>query len=154
MPEAGRAMPRKPATVVREVRADGIAAPPDATWSDCLLVGREVVMSGVTARRVDGKPVGGDSLKGQTRACFERIATLLEGAGGSLANVYKLVIYVADITRKDEINAARAKMFAPLFPCSTLIEVKGFAFPDLIVEIDAFANLDIDLQASVSRHGH
>ena len=107
-------------------------------------------MSGVTARGRDGRPVGGDSMKGQTLACFETIRARLEAAGGSLANVYKLVIYVTDIARKDEVNAARAHLFEPVYPCSTLVEVRAFAFPDLIVEIDAFANLDADLHAAAA----
>ncbi|MEX6714724.1 RidA family protein, partial [Pseudomonas aeruginosa] len=31
------------------------------------------------------------------------------------------------------------------FPASTLVEVSGLVFPELLVEIDAWARLDIDL---------
>ena len=55
---------------------------------------------------------------------------------------------LTDIARKDEVNAARAAFFKPAYPCSTLIEVKGLVFPDLLVEIDAFANLAADLRAA------
>jgi 2-iminobutanoate/2-iminopropanoate deaminase len=131
--------------LVQRVDAPGVTAPPNATWSNCLVIGREVAMSGVTARGSDGRPAGGASMKGQTLACLQRIDALMQAAGGNLGNVYKLVIYVTDITRKDEVNAARAEALAPVYPCSTLVEVKGFAFPDLLVEIDAFANLDANL---------
>lgn len=141
----------QPDVAARSVELVGPPSPPGATWSNCLLVGRELVMSGVTARGADGKPEGGDSMKAQALACFARIARHLHAAGGHLGNVYKLVIYITDMSRKDEINAARAETFAPLFPCSTLVEVKGFAFPDLIVEIDAFANLDVDLHQAGNR---
>jgi enamine deaminase RidA (YjgF/YER057c/UK114 family) len=135
---------------IRRIDAPGMTIPPDATWSNCLLVGREVVMSGVTARGRDGRPIGGDSMKAQTLACLDRISRQVEAAGGTRAGIYKLVIYVTDASRKDEINQARAAFFRPLFPCSTLIEVQGFAFPDLLVEIDAFANLDADLNAAAA----
>ena len=134
---------------VTRVDAPGIAAPPNATWSNCIVVGREVAISGVTARGPDGLPIGGGSMKAQTLACFARIAAMMEAAGGHLGNVYKLVIYVTDMTRKDEVNAARAEALAPVYPCSTLIEVSGFAFPGLLVEIDVFANLDADLRTAV-----
>lgn len=143
-------MPPDVPASVRAVSAPGLDAPKSATWSNCLVVGREVVMSGVTARGTDGAPIGGSSMKAQTAACFDRIAAYLGAAGGHLGNVYKLVIYVTDMARKDEVNAARAEAFRPLYPCSTLVEVKGFAFPGLIVEVDAFANLDADLTASAS----
>ena len=43
-------------------------------------------------------------------------------------------------------NAARKAAFRPTYPVSTLVEVSGLVFPDLLVEIDAFANLDLSLQ--------
>ena len=42
--------------------------------------------------------------------------------------------------------AARKAAFRPTYPVSTLVEVSGLVFPDLLVEIDAFANLDLSLQ--------
>jgi 2-iminobutanoate/2-iminopropanoate deaminase len=102
-------------------------------------------MSGVTARGFGGKPAGGDNMKAQSLAIFDRIAALTMAAGGGLQCVYKLVIYVSDMSRKDEVNAARAETFRAAWPCSTLVEVKGFAFEGLLVEVDAFANLDVDM---------
>jgi enamine deaminase RidA (YjgF/YER057c/UK114 family) len=123
------------------------AEPPHATWSNCLVIGNEISLSGVTARGKDGAPIGGASVERQTLAILRRIAELVEAAGGGVQNLYKLVIYVTDIARKDEINSARAAFFRGIFPCSTLVEVKGLVFPDLLVEIDAFANFAVDRHA-------
>lgn len=131
---------------VRRVGTPGGDEPPGASWSNCLVLGQEVVLSGVTARGADGAVIGGASMRGQADAVFSRIAELLAGAGGSLANVYKLVIYVTDMARKDEVNAARKASFRAVYPCSTLLEVRGFAFPELLIEVDACANLGYDLQ--------
>ena len=119
---------------------------PAITWSPALKVGNEIVLSGVTARGKNGTE-GGASMEQQTLAVLDRIAGLVEGAGGGVQNVYKLVIYVTDIARRDEVNTARAAFFKGVFPCSTLVEVKGLVFPDLLVEIDAFANLTVDRHA-------
>ena len=135
-------------TTWRKVVTPSVPEPSGASWSNCLVVGREVVFSGVTARGPDGKPIGGDSMAGQTAAIFDRIKAQLTAAGGQEGNIYRLVIYVTDIARKDEVNAARKAAFRDVYPCSTLIEVKGFVFPDLLVEVDAYANLDIDLHVS------
>jgi 2-iminobutanoate/2-iminopropanoate deaminase len=118
--------------------------PPKATWSNCLVIGNEIVLSGVTARGKDGAAAGGASIEQQTLAILRRIVELVEAAGGGVQNIYKLVIYVTDIVRKDEVNAARAAFFTGIYPCSTLVEVKGLVFPDLLVEIDAFANFSVD----------
>jgi enamine deaminase RidA (YjgF/YER057c/UK114 family) len=123
---------------------------PAVTWSPSLKVGNEIVLSGVTARGPNGAKggtEGGASMESQTLAVLGRIAQLVEAAGGGVQNVYKLVIYVTDIARKDEVNRARAAFFKGAFPCSTLVEVKGLVFPDLLVEIDAFANLTVDRHA-------
>lgn len=119
---------------------------PSVTWSPSLKVGNEIVLSGVTARGPKGTE-GGASMEGQALAVLGRIAGLVEAAGGGVQNIYKLVIYVTDISAKDEVNRARASFFKGAFPCSTLVEVKGLVFPDLLVEIDAFANLTVDRHA-------
>ncbi|MEK9617515.1 MAG: RidA family protein, partial [Deltaproteobacteria bacterium] len=77
-----------------------------------------------------------------------KIQHQLEAAGGHLGNLYKLVIYVTDVNRKAEVNEARKQYFQKIFPWSTLLGVSGFAFPDLLVEVDAFANLDVNLNQS------
>ncbi len=141
-----------PEFAVRRVAVDGMSEPAGATWSNCLVVGKEIVMSGITARGGDGKPIGGLSMKGQTLEIFKRLAALTAAAGGGLQNVYKLIIYVTDMTLKDEVNLARRDIFRAVWPCSTLVEVKGFAFEGFLVEVDAFANLDVDMRAIANAH--
>ena len=136
-----------PEPFARRIRAPSAPEAPGATWSNALLIGDEIAISGVTARGADGRPMGGDSMRDQTLAIFERIDALVTAAGGGRGSIYKLVIYVTDIARKDEVNAARRAFFSPAFPCSTLVEVKGLVFPDLLVEVDAFANRRVDLHA-------
>ena len=122
---------------------------PAITWSPSLRLGSEIVLSGVTARGKDGNTAGGASMEQQTLAVLRRIVELVEQERGGAQNIYKLVIYVTDIARKDEVNRARAAFFKGVFPCSTLVEVKGLVFPDLLVEIDAFANLTVDRHAGL-----
>lgn len=131
----------------RKIVTPSVPEPPGATWSNCLLIGREVVFSGVTARAGDGTTIGGDSMEGQATAIFDKIKAQLAAAGGHDGNIYRLVLYVTDIEQKAAVNAARAKAFKDVYPCSTLVEVSGFVFPGLLIEIDAFANLDIDLHS-------
>jgi enamine deaminase RidA (YjgF/YER057c/UK114 family) len=85
----------------------------------------------------------------QAMTVLEKIRALLEDAGGSVHNIYKLVIYVTDIADKDEVGRARRDFFSAPYPCSTLVGVSALVFPGLKVEIDAFARLDIDLRNAV-----
>jgi len=134
-------------TEVTRVRTPAVPDIPGASWSNCLKIGREVVVSGITARGPGGVTLGGDSVEGQARACFDKLFALLDAAGGHPGNVYKLVIYTTRIDKKDKVNAARKDAFSGTYPASTFVGATGFVFPDLLVEIDAWANLDIDLSA-------
>lgn len=142
---AGQAHPSVP---VERVRCDRVPDLPASSWSNALRIGQEVVMSGVTAHPAvrDGAVL---STYEQTMAVLGKLLALVEAAGGHIGNIYKLVVYVTDIQDKGEVGRARHDFFkqAP-FPCSTLVEVKGLVFPELRVEIDGWARLDVDLRSS------
>ncbi len=119
-------------TAVRRIRAAALPDLPDASWSNALLVGEELVMRDAHA---------------QALVVLGKVKALLEAAGGHVGNLYKLNVYVTRIADKDAIGRARQEFFAGqgTFPASTLVEVSGLVFPELLVEIDAWARLDIDL---------
>ncbi|RJF92236.1 RidA family protein [Noviherbaspirillum saxi] len=132
---------------VRHVKTDEVAELPIATWSNCLVVGNEIALSGMTAHPASRQAELGTY--DQTMTVLKKIRALVEAAGGGIENIYKLVIYVTDIADKDEVGRARRDFFQAPYPCSTLIGVSGLVFPELKVEIDAFARLDIDLRTAV-----
>ena len=136
------------------IRAQAVPDLGTATWSNGIRFGNEILMSGMTAHpatRDADKPL---TTYEQTLVVLGKIRALVEAGGGSLANVYKLVVYVTDIADKDEVGRARREFFADVaadggaYPCSTLVAVSGLVFPELRVEIEAFARLDIDLSAA------
>ncbi|WP_431276123.1 RidA family protein [Variovorax ureilyticus] len=143
---------------VRRVTCEAVPDLPHATWSNALVVGREVVLSGQTAHPAtrdaaqSGRPLGAYE---QTLVVLRKVQALLEAAGGGIHNIVKLVVYVTDIADKDEVGRARRDFFAPppgspgsAFPASTLVAVNALVFPELRVEIDAFARLDVDLRTA------
>lgn len=134
-------------STVRHVQTDKVGESGAATWSNCLVIGNEVAMSGMTAHPAS-RQASLDTYA-QTLVVLGKIRDLVEAAGGTLGSIYKLVIYVKDIGDKDEVGRARRAFFKAPYPCSTLVEVSGLVFPELTIEIDAFARLDIDLQQAV-----
>ncbi|MFK1451274.1 RidA family protein [Pseudomonas aeruginosa] len=137
-------------TAVRRIRAAALPDLPDASWSNALLVGEELVMSGMTAHpatRQAAEGGGGGGRKNKDRVVVGGGGEVMEAAGGHVGNLYKLNVYVTRIADKDAIGRARQEFFAGqgTFPASTLVEVSGLVFPELLVEIDAWARLDIDL---------
>ena len=88
-----------------------VPEPPGGLFSNCLVAGNLVFLTGMTAAGPDGQPIGGDSMEAQTRAVLTKIRDCLESAGGSLADVVRLVIYVTDMTRRAEVGKVRSEFF-------------------------------------------
>lgn len=138
------------AVPVRRVACAAVPDLPHATWSNALVVGQEVVLSGQTAHPATqaaaqaGAPMDAYA---QALAVLRKIQALLEAAGGGIHNITKLVVYVTDIAHKDAVGRARRDFFGSgPWPASTLVAVQALVFPELVVEIDAFARLDADLR--------
>jgi len=92
------------------------------------------------ARGEDGRIVEGDEYA-QAQLIFAKIRHLLEAAGGTMADVVKVVIFVTDITQRQKVWRARREVFSGDFPVSTLVEVAALAEPAVKVEIEAIAHL-------------
>lgn len=117
-----------------------VPEPPPQTWSNCLVVGQQVFIAGMTSRT--GTEVeGGASMYGQARAIFTKIQHLMEAAGGHMDDIVKVVIFVTDIKRREEVWQARREFFHGDFPVSTLVEVRALAVPELLVEVEAIGIL-------------
>ena len=124
---------------IRKITTPAVPEPPGGIYSQCLVVGERVFISGQTAGGPDGKAIGGADMTAQARVCFARVRHLIEAAGASMSDVVKLVIYVTDISKRAEVSIARKEMFSGDFPCSTLVEIRSLVTPDLMIEIDAEA---------------
>jgi enamine deaminase RidA (YjgF/YER057c/UK114 family) len=124
----------------QRISSPHVPEPPPQTWSNCLVVGQQVFVAGMTARTGDVVQ-GGDSMYEQAKATFTKIKHLLEAAGACMDDVVKVNIFVTDITRRQEVWKARQEFFTGDFPVSTLVEVRALAAPELLVEIEALAIL-------------
>ena len=120
------------------VRATSSAAPEPqpGTWSNCLVANGVAYIAGMTAR---GSEAADEYT--QAKAIFTKIRHLVEAAGGTMADVTKVTIFVTDITRREEVWRARREFFTGNFPASTLVQVAALADPSLKVEIEAVAHI-------------
>ncbi len=100
-----------------------------------------IFLSGQLSRDADGKLVGPGDMAEQTRQAIRNMQTVLEAAGGSLANIVSIVVYTTDIRQFKEIVAARMEFFKDHLPTSTIVEVNHLADPGLLIEFQATAAL-------------
>ena len=123
-------------TINRVISPD-VGEPPAETWSNCLVVGNQVFIAGMTARSTEFDVVSDGAEYEQTRAIFTKFKNLMTEAGGSMTDIVKVNIFVTDITKRKEVWRARAEFFSGNFPVSTLVEVSALALPDMVVEVEA-----------------
>ena len=123
---------------MRVVTAPDVPEPPPGLFSNCLVTGETIHISGQHAGTPQGA-VGGDLVLLQTREALRRVLALIAAAGGSAEDVVKLNVYLCDMDRRADVSAARREVFAEPLPCSTLVGVNALVSPDLLVEIDAIA---------------
>lgn len=140
-------------TTVHRIACAEVPDAPGATWTNAWHIGDEVVVSGMTAHPATrqaaerGQPLGAYE---QTMIVLRKLEALVHAAGGHRHHIVKTVVYVTDIAAKDEVGRARRDFFGGHYPCSTLVAVQALVFPELVVEIDAWARLDVDLRRAVA----
>jgi 2-iminobutanoate/2-iminopropanoate deaminase len=111
-----------------------VPEPQPGTWSNCLVTGGVAYLAGMTARG------DGDEYE-QAKAIFTKIRHLVEAAGGTMADIVKVTIFVIDIKNRERVWNARQEFFTGNFPASTLVQVAALADPSIKVEIEAVAHI-------------
>jgi 2-iminobutanoate/2-iminopropanoate deaminase len=117
------------------VSSPEVSEPPAGTWSNCLVVNGAAYLAGMTAGGAEGDEYA------QAKVIFTKIRHLVEAAGGSMADIVKVTIFVTDITQREKVWRARREFFTGNFPASTLVQVAALANPSLKVEIEAVAHI-------------
>ena len=80
----------------------------------------------------------------QSWVVFDKIRATIEEAGGSMADVFKLVQYFKDLRDYPLYNQVRRQFFPTDPPVSTVVEVSGMLpTPDVLVEVEATAYLPL-----------
>jgi 2-iminobutanoate/2-iminopropanoate deaminase len=79
---------------------------------------------------------------GQTRRAFARLTENLEAAGGTLADMVTMTVFVTDVRFGDQFTQIRKEFFEDNYPGSALITVVGLARPEMLLEIQGIAVID------------
>jgi len=98
-----------------------------------------VFVSGMTARRPDGKISGVGDVEEQTRQVCENIRSALEAAGGSMDDVCRVDVYLRNIGDRERVNKVRRQFFRSPAPAASVVEVSKLASPEFLVQISAIA---------------
>ena len=124
----------------RAIKTDK-AAPPGAHYSQGVVGGDHVYVSGsgpfepVTHTLVEG------DISVQTRATIKNIGAIIEAAGGSLDDVVMMTFYLKDMTLFAAMNEEFKKHFPTDPPARTSLAVAGMLPEGRLLVVDAVAYL-------------
>ena len=102
--------------------------------------GRVVWLAGQTALQdADGRDIAGH-FEAQTRRVFALLDETLHRAGGTLADLVTMTVFIKEARYGDRFVEIRREYFPDgKFPASALITVTNFARPGMEIEIQAVA---------------
>ena len=111
-------------------------------------VGDLIFVGGQISADRHGRTVGSGDIARQTRNTFENIRRVLAEAGADIRDIVKLNTYYqlkgeGDGLRRswEKMTEVRMEYLADPGPVGTAVRVAGFAYEDLLIEIEAIASI-------------
>ena len=112
---------------------------PRVGYCRALRAGDLIFVSGTAAvAKGGGVEAHGDPYR-QARRCFEIALQALRALGAGPEHVVRTRMYVSDASRWEEFGRAHAEAFGANPPAATMIEVKGFVDPAMMIEVEVDA---------------
>ena len=118
-----------------------------ATWesivgySRAVRVGDRIYVTGTTATDENSNIVGVGDAYEQTVQCIRNINRALKALGAGLQNIVRTRMFVTDISRWEEYARAHGEFFREIMPATTMVEVSRLIDPDMLIEIEADAEI-------------
>lgn len=122
--------------------------PPPVGYSHIAKVnkGTMIYLAGQVSSDASGKLVGEGNFEAQAEQVFSNVRIAVEAAGGTMADIVKMNIYLVAEVSQDEVPKMRAirdrYVNKEKPPASTLVVVSRLARPGWLLEIEAIAALD------------
>jgi len=110
-------------------------------YSRAVKVGSRIYVTGTTATDENSRVVGVGDAYAQAVQTIKNIEKALRALGASLENVVRTRMFVTDISRWEEYGRAHGEFFASIMPATTMVEVAKLIDPEMLIEIEADAEL-------------
>lgn len=110
------------------------------TYSQAVKVGNTVYISGQIPLDPTNMQLA-EGIEAQTRRVFDNLKAVTQAAGGSLADIAKLSIFLTDLSNFGLVNQIMAEYFQEPYPARAAVGVAALP-KDSAVEIEAIMTLD------------
>src|ERR1043165_9601298 len=110
-------------------------------YSRAVRVGSRIYVTGTTATDENSNVVGVGDAYAQTIQTIKNIEKALKALGAGLENVVRTRMFVTDISRWEEYGRAHGEFFSEIMPATTMVEVSALIDPEMLIEIEADAEV-------------
>lgn len=109
--------------MTREVIHTDLAPQAIGTYSQAVRCGKNVYLSGQIALDAKTQHLVNHSVEAEIHQVFRNLRAVAEAAGGGLAQVAKLTIYLTDMAHFPKVNEIMSEYFAPPYPARAAVGV-------------------------------
>ncbi|MGI8640661.1 MAG: RidA family protein [Pyrinomonadaceae bacterium] len=110
-------------------------------YSRAVRVGNRIYVTGTTATDENGNIVGVGDAYAQTVQAIKNIERALQALGATLETIVRTRMFVTDISRWEEYGKAHGEIFREILPATTMVEVSRLIDPEMLIEIEADAEI-------------
>jgi 2-iminobutanoate/2-iminopropanoate deaminase len=116
-------------------------AAPSGPWSPAVKAapGELLFIAGCVSIDEHGEVVAPGDIAGQTHQVMKNFQAVVEAAGMTMSDVVKITNFLQDVRDYPRMAEVRQQYLREPYPASTMVEVTGFLYPGLLVEIEGIA---------------
>jgi 2-iminobutanoate/2-iminopropanoate deaminase len=114
---------------------------PTGPWSPGVKAqpGEMLFIAGCVSVEADGSVVAPGDIVAQTHQVMKNFRAVVGAAGMEMSDVVKITNYLVDVRDYPAMAAVRQQYLQEPYPASTMVEVTGFLYQGLLVEIEGIA---------------
>lgn len=110
-------------------------------YSRAVRVGDRIYVTGTTATDRNSDIVRIGDAYAQTVQCIKNIERALKEFDCTLEHVVRTRMFVTNISKWEDFGRAHGEFFREIMPATTMVEVSRLIDPDMLIEIEADAEL-------------
>lgn len=126
--------------MTKDIIATGNAPQAIGTYSQAVKVGKTVYLSGQIPLVPETMDMVQGDISKQVQRVFENLSAVAEAAGGSLADIVKLNVFLTDLANFPIVNEVMAEYFEEPYPARAAVGVAALP-KNANVEMDAIMEM-------------